>query len=317
MFTYRPGFKRNATVAALLLAAALVAAPAFSAQAPPNVAERLGHPPDARLLVIHADDLGMMRSVNRATFEALERGWVTSASILVPCPWFPQVARFAREHPDADLGIHLALNSEWTGYRWGPVLGGWQVPSLLDADGYLPLVQQEVIERAKPDEVERELRAQIDRARAAGIDVTHLDAHMGTAVMSPELFRVYQKLGGEYRVPVLLENQPPPGRPAAAGQSLVDRMLEMTPGVPPDRANLWLDAYKAMLAPLSPGVYQLIVHLGYDDEELRGATWDHPDWGARWRQADFDLVRSAEFQQFLRDEKFVLVSWRDLARARR
>jgi predicted glycoside hydrolase/deacetylase ChbG (UPF0249 family) len=303
--------------AALVLTSALVAAPALSAQEPPNVAERLGHPPDARLLVIHADDLGMMHSVNRATFEALERGWVTSASILVPCPWFPEVARFAREHPDADLGIHLALNSEWTGYRWGPVLGGSQVPSLLDADGYLPLVQQEVIEQAKPDEVERELRAQIDRARAAGIDVTHLDAHMGTAVMSRALSEIYRKLGAAYRVPVLLENVPRPDQPLAGGPSLVDQLLEMRPGVDADSSDLWLEAYKAMLAPLPPGVYQLIVHLGYDDEELRGATWNHADWGARWRQADLDLVRSAEFQQFLRDEKFVLVSWRDLARARR
>ena len=83
--------------------------------------ERLGHPADARVLVIHADDLGMSHSVNRATFEALEKGWITSASILVPCPWFPEVARWARAHPQADLGIHLAVNSEWTGFRWAPI----------------------------------------------------------------------------------------------------------------------------------------------------------------------------------------------------
>src|SRR5919202_6901980 len=86
-----------------------------------SVQERLGYPASARLLVIHGDDLGMAHSVNRATFEALEKGWITSSSILVPCPWFAEVAVFAREHQDADLGIHLAVNSEWTGYRWGPV----------------------------------------------------------------------------------------------------------------------------------------------------------------------------------------------------
>jgi hypothetical protein len=165
--------------------------------------------------------------------------------------------------------------------------------------------------------VERELRAQIDRAQAAGIAVTHLDAHMGTVLMSAQLLHVYQRLGEAYRVPVLRENEPQRGWPSAGGASLVDRVLEMGPGIPADRADLRLDAYKAMLGPLPPGVYQLIVHLGYDDEELRGATWDHPDRGARWRQADFDLVRSAAFQQFLRDEGFVLVSWRELARARR
>src|SRR5438034_11045217 len=108
--------------------------------------ERLGYPASARLLVIHADDLGMAHSVDRATFEALERGWITSSSILVPCPWFAEVVRFARAHPDADLGIHLALNSEWTGLRWGPVAGAGAAPSLLDADGYLPLAEPTVVQ---------------------------------------------------------------------------------------------------------------------------------------------------------------------------
>src|SRR5207253_7795759 len=141
-----------------------------------TIAERLGYPANSRLLIIHADDVGMMRSVNRASFEALEKGWVTSASILVVCPWFPEVTRFARAHPDADLGIHLALNSEWTSFRWGPVSHGTLVPSLLDDEGYLPLVEETVLAKARPKEAERELRSQIDRALAAGIRITHLDA---------------------------------------------------------------------------------------------------------------------------------------------
>src|SRR6202140_4963294 len=139
-----------------------------------TVQDRLGYPPSALLLVIHADDLGMNHSVNRATFEALEKGWITSASILVPCPWFPEVVKWAREHPDADLGIHQALNSEWTSFRWGPVSAKKTVPSLLGPAGYLPLAPPGVIHNAKPAEVEAELRAQIDRARSAGIHLTHL-----------------------------------------------------------------------------------------------------------------------------------------------
>src|SRR3954453_1983444 len=113
------------SIGVLLLAFAALALPRAPQQ---TVQERLGYPADARLVIIHADDLGMSHSVNRATFEALERGGVTSASILVPCPWFPEVAAWGRAHQDADLGIHLALNSEWTSFRWGPVSGRESVP---------------------------------------------------------------------------------------------------------------------------------------------------------------------------------------------
>jgi predicted glycoside hydrolase/deacetylase ChbG (UPF0249 family) len=293
---------------------ALLVAPAVG-QTTPTVQERLGYPANTRLLVIHADDFGMSHTVNRAISEALEKGWVTSASILVPCPWFPEVVRFAKAHPDLDLGIHLALNSEWNDFRWGPVSSKDKVPSLLDADGYLPLDTPEVIKNAKMPEVETELRAQIDRARALGIHVTHLDAHMHTAVSSPDLLKVYEQLGHVYGLPNLFERfptDPPSGPPPPANQILIDRLLEMTPGVD---SKDWLDWYEKTLAALKPGVYELIVHLAYDDEEMRGATWDHPDWGAAWRQHDLDLVKSPEFRQFLKDQGFVLVTWKELAKA--
>jgi chitin disaccharide deacetylase len=277
--------------------------------------EALGHPASARLLVIHADDLGMNHSVNRAIFEALEKGWVTSASILVPCPWFPEVAKWAREHPDADLGIHQALNSEWTDFRWGPVSSKDRVPSLLDPQGYMPLDTPEVVKNAKPAEVEEELRAQIERARTAGIHVTHLDSHMGALFESPELFAIYQKMGRSYSLPILQAEQgshAPRGATQFLDGIVVRKVIEMEPGVD---AKGWLDWYEKQLTPLPPGVYQLIVHLAYDDEEMRGATWDHPDWGAAWRQHDLDMVKSPEFRQFLKDQGFVLVTWKQLSKA--
>ncbi len=286
----------------------------------PTLQERLGHPPDARLLVIHADDLGMSHSVNRATFEGFENRWITSASILVPCPWFPEVARWARTHPAADLGIHLALNSEWTGFRWGPLSPRDAVSSLLDPDGYFPLLETDVVTRAQPAEIERELRAQIDRARAAGVTLTHVDSHMATLFRTPEFFEVYRRVGSAYGLPVLIERLGNRGgeqsawATAAQPDALVDRVLSIPQGTA--RAD-WPQAYEKMLAPLTPGVYQLIVHLGYDDEEMRGATFDHPDWGALWRQNDLDLVKSARFRDFLRQQRFVLVGWKDLARAKR
>src|SRR5437868_5990781 len=148
-------------------------------------------------------------------------------------------------------------------------------------------------------EVEIELRAQVERARNMGINLTHLDAHMGTAVSTPDLFQVYLKMGEAFNLPELLvrpsEGQIPHGVVPPAEKVLVDQVLEMNPGV--DAAH-WLEWYEKALTPLKPGVYQLIVHLAYDDDEMRGATWDHPDWGAAWRQQDFNLVKSPEFQKF-------------------
>jgi predicted glycoside hydrolase/deacetylase ChbG (UPF0249 family) len=286
-----------------------------ASQTTKSVAERLGYAPNARLLMIHADDVGMMHSVDRASFEALEKGWITSASIMVPCPWFPEVAHFAQAHPDVDMGIHLVLNSEWTSYRWGPVSRGTLVPTLLDADGYLPLLEEAVMRQASAGDVEHELRAQIEKAHGAGIRITHLDSHMETLLRTRDLLEVYARVARSYQVPALYSREDfgkTTNSPFAEGGVLIDRVLEMQPGVTIEK---WTDAYEQMLRPLPPGVYQLRVHLAYDDEEMRAATADHPDWGAAWRQADFDMVRSPEFQRFLRDQGFQLVRWKDLARA--
>jgi hypothetical protein len=278
-----------------------------------SIQEELGYPASARLLIIHADDFGMADSVNRAIAVALEAGWVTSASILVPCPWLPQVALWANTHSQSDLGIHLALNSEWSGFRWGPVSSKDKVPSLVDAQGYLPLLEAQVAEHAKPAEVEAELHEQIDRAVGLGIPLTHLDTHMAALLGSPELIQVYRKVARYYQLPIPLKRAKNIGQIALSpSESLVDQVLQITPGVPPDQ---WRTAYENMLRPLGPGVYELIVHLAYDDEEMRAVTANHPDWGAAWRQRDLDMVKSPEFRQFLKDQKFILVGWKDLSRA--
>jgi hypothetical protein len=296
-----------------LLILSVFTATAIAQLTPGTVQEKLGYPPSARLLIIHADDFGMTHSVNRAIAETLENGWVTSASILVPCPWLPGVARWAKAHPQSDLGIHLALNSEWTDFRWGPVSSKDKVQSLLDDEGYLPLLETQVVQKDKSAEVETELRAQIDRARSMGIPLSHLDTHMGALLGTPELIEVYRKLGRDYRLPIPLKRARSTEQLGLLpSESLVDGVFQISPGVP---AQQWFPMYKAMLQPLGPGVYELIVHLAYDDDEMRGATSNHPDWGAAWRQHDLDMVKSQEFRQFLKDQGFILVGWKDLARA--
>src|SRR4051812_43570984 len=131
-----------------------------------TLAERLGHPRNAKLLILHADDIGVAHSENAASFDALDKGVVNSGSIMMPTPWVTEVAAYAKAHPNADLGLHLTLNSEWNTYRWGGVAPHDQTPSLHDPDGTFPRETQTVAKRAKVEEVERELRAQIDRAYA-------------------------------------------------------------------------------------------------------------------------------------------------------
>jgi hypothetical protein len=287
----------------------------FAQQPTKSLAERLGYPANSRLLIIHADDLGMMHTVNTAIFEAFDKHWITSASILVPCPWFPEVAQWAKTHPDADLGIHLALNADWTSYRWSSVSPQPPGSSLLDPDGYLPLLTPYVVAHAKMSDVTTETHAQVDKAKAAGIRLSHLDTHMGTIVSTDDLTAVYLSTGKSYNLPVLL-SRTTDGHELdlskfhlAPSTIVLDDILQIMPGVPKSQ---WLDAYKKMLQPLPSGTYQLIVHLAHNDAEIQGATFDHPDWGAEWRQNDLDVVQSPAFQKFLKDQGFILISWRDV-----
>lgn len=167
------------------------------------LAERLGFSADDRVAIVHADDIGFCHAANVGAFEALDAGPVTCGSVMVPCPWFAESVELAKQRPGVDLGVHLTLNCEYEAYRWGPALGAEAVPSLVDADGGMPRTIAEVAERARPEEVELELRRQIELALAAGIDVTHLDSHMG-AVMLPPFVEVYAKLAVEFRLPIFV-----------------------------------------------------------------------------------------------------------------
>lgn len=277
-----------------------------------TVAERLGYPVDAKLLIIHADDLGVAHSEDAASFDALDKGAVTSASIMMPCPWVTEVAAYAKAHPDADLGLHLTLTSEWKNYRWGPIAPPDKVASLLDPAGTLwndtPLVAQ----HAKADDAEREYRAQIERALALGIHPTHLDTHMGSATATPEIFAAYVKVAHDYHLPFLAVRFPGAERllTALSDKDLVlDSIVIASPSV---HADQWKDFYLTAIKNLKPGFHEMIVHLGHDDAELQAVTFDHSDYGAAWRQRDYEVVTSAEFRKALEENHVVLVKWKDV-----
>src|SRR5882672_12749021 len=189
-----------ARIVSLLLVVAFAALAALG-QDKTSVAQRLGFGRDAKLLIVHADDVGMTHAVNAATIKALESGGVNSASIMVPCPWFPEIADYAKSHPEVDFGLHLTLTSERIYYRWGPVASADKVRSLLDENGYLRHDWTPTT-HIDPHEAELELRAQIDRAYAMGVRPTHLDSHQYRLDSTgKELFEVALRLAHEYKLP--------------------------------------------------------------------------------------------------------------------
>jgi chitin disaccharide deacetylase len=291
----------------------LLCASTLSAQTR-NVAQRLGYPANSKLLIIHADDLGVAHSEDIASFDAMERGAITSASLMMPTPWVTEVANYFKAHPDMDLGLHLTLTSEWQTYRWGSVESKDKVPSLLDSTGTFPNDESIVAAKANPAEVERELRAQIERALALGIHPTHVDSHMGALFTKPELIATYVKVAHDYHLPFLAVRQ----AGFASLQSgitdkdiVLDAVVIAGDEVPRDK---WKQFYLDAVANLKPGITELIVHLGHDDSELQAITVNHEPYGAAWRQRDYDVMTSAEFRKALQDNHVILVKWKDLGR---
>lgn len=280
-----------------------------------TIVERRGYPAGSKLLIIHADDLAVAHSVNSASFDALDKNAVTSASIMVPCPWLTEVGDYAKSHPDADLGLHLTLTSEWKTYRWGSVAPSDKVPGLLGPDGTLWSDTPSVAQHAKPDEAEREIRAQIERALALGIRPTHLDTHMGSVLASPEIFAAYVKLAHEFHLPFLAVRIPGAER-LLASLSEKDIVLDaLVMAAPTVRVDQWQEFYLNAVRNLKPGLTEMIVHLGHDDAELQAITVDHPDYGSAWRQRDYNAVTSSEFKKNLQENHVTLVKWKDLQKA--
>ena len=269
--------------------------------------------------MVHADDAGMCHSVNVATREALLSKSVASASIMVPCPWFSEIAELARANPDLDLGLHLTLTSEWRHYRWRPVAPPEKVKGLLDADGYIWRDVRSTASHASAAEVETELRAQIERARRFGVKFTHFDTHMGTLYARPDYFDVYTRLASEYKVPCMLPH--PSGVPAAEmkeypvtaemilkkhaeGHVLLDKLVTGVPGRTVEERK---DSYRKFLRALQPGVTKLIVHLAKNDPEIQAVT---NSWEQRW--ADFSFFTSDEARKLLADLQIKPVTYREL-----
>src|SRR4051812_33518270 len=170
---------------------------------PETYAEKLGWKKGDRVVILHIDDAGMSFDSNQGVIQALEKGVANSVSVMMPCPWVPAIVRYLKQHPTIDAGLHLTLTSEWQDYRWGPLTGKPASPGLVDEEGALWHSVAEVAQHASPDEVEAEIRAQLDRARRIGLEPTLLDSHMGTLFATPGFLERYIKVGAENGIPVM------------------------------------------------------------------------------------------------------------------
>jgi predicted glycoside hydrolase/deacetylase ChbG (UPF0249 family) len=279
-----------------------------------TIAERLGHPKNAKLLILHADDLGVAHSENAASFDALEKGAINSASVMMPTPWVTEVSEYMRAHPNADIGLHLTFTSEWKTYRWGGLAPRDQVPSLYDPDGTFPQLTKTFVDRAKVGEVEKELRAQVQRAYAIGMRPTHLDSHMTALFTTPELFRMYVGVAREYKLPfTFYGTQTPAIKAVLRDDDIVPSAVIMAEEA--GSREQWMHFYVNAIRNLKPGLSEILVHLGYDDSELRAVTAGYDVFEAKWRQRDYDVMTSPEFQRALKDNDVVLVTWRDIQKA--
>ncbi len=287
-----------------------------------TLAERLGYKATDKLLLIHADDVGMCHSVNVATTEAMEKGVVTCASIMVPCPWFPEIAAYCRAHPEKDFGLHLTLTSEWQHYRWRPLTSAKETPGLLDKEGFIHRNETDTARFAKPAEVEKEIRAQIARAREFGIKPTHIDSHMGT-LFAGVFYPVYTKVGQETGLmPMVL--YPTPERVAQAKTEFgfdalvshqqlkkqnfvfLDYLKEGAEGKTLEtRRKHYYDSFRA----LKPGVTEFIVHLSLDDAEIRNITGN---WEARWNE--YQIMTDPRTRALINELGIKLIGYRELSR---
>lgn len=282
---------------------------------PKTIQEQLGYSKDTKLLIIHADDLGVAHSENMASIQAMEKGSVNSASIMVPCPWFPEIAAYAKSHPNADLGLHLTLTSEWKVYKWRPVAPHNQVASLLDENGYLNETVEGFLKTASAQEVEIELRSQIERAKHFGIDPTHLDAHMGAAFATEKFLEVLIKLGHEFKIPVMISKDFSRvlnidyTKLIGDKDIVVDRVIIASGR---DYKTGMENFYTQQIKSLQPGLNIILLHAAFDNDEMKAVTVDHEDYGAAWRQHDFNFFTSEACKKLIADEKIKVITWKEI-----
>jgi len=311
-----------------------------TAQISATFAEKLGYPKGAKIIILHVDDIGMSYDSNTGGIEAITNGVANSCSVMMPCPWVPGFVHYMKEHPGIDAGLHLTLTSEWKDYRWPPLSGKPETPGLVDAEGAMWRGVKDVAEHASADEVETEIRAQVERAKTLGFEPTHLDSHMGTLFATPAFIERYLKVGIEYKIPVMF-----PGghntliaeemKSTAAdlqsarlvGQKLWDAGLpvlddlyndsyswKLPAGTAPTDENLRkfkTGKYIEVLKSLKPGITMIIMHCTNTTE-----VFEHISDSGPTRKGDLLAMTNPELKKFIEKEGIILTTWREMKQRR-
>ena len=319
----RSGKNYSRCLGGVFSAALLVLLSWHSPAAAENWAQRLGYPPEAKVLILYGTQMGVAHEINTAGAQGFEAGTIRSVGVLTPAPWFEQFATWCRQHPDADVGINLTLNSDISGYRWGPVSSRDQVAGLVDADGYLCASLTQTTANAPAEEVKREIDAQIHKAQAAGIRPGHLAPYMGTLFARPDLMEIYLSTARKHWIPAVVIELTPEHISwfRANGVPLDQRTVDLVLDYPLPKlddlrfvpAAESLDEKRAALLAtidgLSPGITQIIFRPAIESEAIKALD---PDWQQRvWES---QLLVDPALQERLAAADVVLTDWKEIMR---
>jgi len=304
-------------------------------------AEKLGYPKNAKVLILHIDDVGMSYDSNLGAIKAMEEGVANSLSMMMPCPWIPGFFKYLETHPETDAGLHLTLTSEWKDYRWGPLMGKPAVPGLVDKQGALWPSVLATARNASADEIEKEIRAQLERSRTMGWEPTHLDSHMGTVFARQDFLERYLKVGMEEKIPVMfpgghnsmiLQTEKDAGLTIemttavgkqlwAAGLPVLDDLHNVSYGWGcPNQQKECTDAelrkfntqkYIETIEQLKPGLTMVIMHCTWPTEVFKYIS----DSGNS-RKGDALTMIDPAFKKYLKDNNIILTTWREAAKRR-
>lgn len=256
-------------------------------------------------LVVRGDDLGFCHTANLAIEKSYKEGILTTAEVMVPAPWFEEATKVAKENPNLDIGVHLVLTSEWRFYSWSPVLPADDVPSLVNDDGYFhPTISSFWEAEPDPEEVEKELEAQIDLAFKKGLNISHLSSHMWAAVSTPELREVVERLAEKHELLVS----------SKVGEKFWEEkevpIYEVSP-------RMKEEALEEILEGLTPGLWLVVVHPGLDTTEMRAMVDENPDGlqnVVEHRAAVTQALTSDRIKGLVEEREIKLVDYRDIER---